>query len=132
MKKQTDVGRSSLDNSVCEVSYSSPERRSGNLMSMKPRHSAALALVGWYLMAPPFDRVTLTFRNDVPVSEWDNLDAVHLHWEGEFDSKNECEEFKKTQTLAFLLNPESGDGVQPQQFMLGECIASNDPRLLGK
>ena len=98
--------------------------------NLNPRHAAALALVGWYLMAPPFDRVTLTFRNDVPVSEWDNLNAVHLHWEGEFDSKNECEEFKKTQTLAFLLNPESrGDG---EQFMLGQCIASDDPRLKEK
>ena len=101
---------------------------------MKPRHAAALALVGWYLMAPPFDRVTLTFRTDVPVSEWDNLRAVHLHWEGEFDSKNECEEFK-TQNVAFLRNwnPKyRGDGTQYRQLMLGECIASNDPRLKEK
>ena len=66
---------------------------------MKPSHAAALALVGWYLMAPPFDRASLTFRTDVPVSEWDNLRAVHLHWEGEFDSENECEQYK-TRTVA--------------------------------
>ena len=108
-------------------------RRSANSMSMNLRHAAVLALVGWYLMAPPFDRVTLTFRKDVPVSEWDNLNAVHLHWEGEFDSENECEEFKTQTVRSYLLNPEhQGDGVPYQEFMLGECIASNDPRLKEK
>jgi len=67
---------------------------------MNLRHAGALVLVGWYLMAPPFDRVSLTFRTDVPVSEWDNLRAAHLHWEGEFDSENECEEYK-THNVAF-------------------------------
>jgi hypothetical protein len=31
---------------------------------MKPRHAAALALVGWYLMAPP------NKNDDTPLSEW--------------------------------------------------------------
>jgi hypothetical protein len=96
---------------------------------MKPRHTAALALVGWYLMAPPFDRVTLTFRKDVPFSEWDNLHAEHMRWDGEFDSENECDEFK-TQMVAALQNiPRYRGGVLSRQFRLGECIASYDPRL---
>jgi hypothetical protein len=33
-----------------EVRQLSVARRSGNSMSMKPRHTAALALAGWYLM----------------------------------------------------------------------------------
>jgi hypothetical protein len=98
---------------------------------MKPRPAAALVV--WYLMAPPFDRFTLTFRTDVPVSEWDNLRAVHLRWEGEFDSKNECEEFKRQTVTRHELNPERrGDGVYYREFTLGECIASNDPRLKEK
>ena len=99
---------------------------------MNLRHVAALALVGWYLMAPPFDQVTLTFRKDISVSEWDNLRAVHQHWEGEFDSENQCEEFK-THMVAWLqkLNPKNR-AEKYRQFKLGECIASNDPRLKEK
>ena len=86
---------------------------------MKSRYAAALALVGWYLRAPPFDGVTLTFRTDVPVSEWDNLRAAHLHWEGEFDSENQCEQFK-TQTVGWLRNwnlKNRGDDVKYRRRM---------------
>ena len=109
-------------------------RLSANSMSMKLRHAAGLALVGWYLMAPPFDRASLTFRTDVPVSEWDNLRAAHLRWEGEFDSENECDEYK-THTVAFWQNLKAkirGSDVKYQQLKLGECIASYDPRLKEK
>ena len=70
----------------------------------------------------------------MPVSEWDNLRAVHLHWEGEFDSENECEQYK-TRTVAVWENLKAkirGSDVKHRQFKLGECIASYDPRLKGK
>jgi hypothetical protein len=40
---------------------------------MKPRHAAALALVGWYLMTPPmYERHHIDA--DVPVSQWQIID----------------------------------------------------------
>ena len=35
------------------------------MAGMKPRHAAALALVGWYLMVPPPDNLT------APISAWE-------------------------------------------------------------
>jgi hypothetical protein len=55
---------------------------------MKPRHAAALVLVGWYLMFPPpdFDHAT-HLANGNP-----NLDAPFSDWRNEasFDSAKEC------------------------------------------
>ena len=53
--------------------------------SMRPRHAAALALVGWYLMLPPIDVTTRAFLTDRPLSQW--------HVSKGFDSAKECEAF---------------------------------------
>ena len=50
---------------------------------MKPRHAAALALVGWYLMAPPI-RPGSGVDLSAPISRW----ALN----GEFDSAGACDE----------------------------------------
>jgi hypothetical protein len=43
-------------------------------MSMNPRHAAALALVGWYLMVPPGAMMkggkVWTFSSDAPIRQW--------------------------------------------------------------
>jgi len=49
---------------------------------MKLRHSAALALVGWYLMTPPAIR-----GNSAPFTEWGTA--------GTFDSGDECEKARQ-------------------------------------
>jgi hypothetical protein len=55
---------------------------------MNPRHAAALALVGWYLMAPPPQADPTTGLPNgaadvrAPFKYWDN--------EGSFDSAKEC------------------------------------------
>jgi hypothetical protein len=36
---------------------------------MRLSHAAGLALVGWYLMLPPFSREPLSFKN-LPLSKW--------------------------------------------------------------
>jgi len=125
---------------------------------MTPRHAAALALVGWYLMTPPTDYVT-HLPNGSP-----NLDAPFSYWrnEGSFDSAKECKvglenniEFAK-QIEKKVRKEESEQqesaeeekmdqqGNVPKGFYRGlrgyaltaavsaQCIATDDPRLKEK
>ena len=97
---------------------------------MKPRHAAALALVGWYLLIPqivgPNDAQS-TIRDDAPLSEWERSKTV-------FDSKAECEEaieedhridhLEPCETLPCALKHAQGERMR--------CIATDDPRLKSK
>jgi len=49
---------------------------------MKALHAAALALVGWYLMAPPMYLPTYDVDVDAPLSKWKIV--------GSFDTADEC------------------------------------------
>ena len=60
-------------------------------MKLRPHHTAALALFGWYLMTPPpeFD-----LRTHLPIPGRANTDESSFRfWEtqGNFDSAEECE-----------------------------------------
>ena len=50
---------------------------------MTPRHAAALALVGWYLMAPPMDQNTHKINLDAALNEY-------MVWKS-YDSAQTCE-----------------------------------------
>jgi hypothetical protein len=77
---------------------------------MKPRHAAALALVGWYLMVPPGSNPVTGYWKFL--SQWKVI--------GTFDSESTC---KKTQAASQRL---------PQQAHAPSiCIASDDLRLKG-
>jgi hypothetical protein len=94
---------------------------------MCPRHVAALALVGWYLMVPP----PLLHGNppvdlEAPLSKW-RLFSMH-------DSAAECEKglvaFYKLAKAELIANPaDEGDRVQFYQLESSQCVASDDPRL---
>jgi hypothetical protein len=76
---------------------------------MKPHHAAALALVGWYLVAPP----ALPYDPDkvdesAPLSRWDVLTKV--------DSESQCEAEKARLTGTPL-------------GRVAKCIVGDDPRL---
>jgi hypothetical protein len=100
---------------------------------MKPRHAAALALVGWYLMSPPqaivkFDMAGVSAKNaetEVPkrVKEYSQLvDALPLSfWKTRdfFDTAQECKHQKVADGVKYD-NPE---------FVFEKCVASDDPRL---
>jgi hypothetical protein len=101
---------------------------------MNPRHAAALALVGWYLLLPPTtDRGKPLL--DAPLSKWE-MDRSN-------DTSKECEAVKAAHTLCALTNGSllapDYDGCQnlsdeewskPQQpYLNAKCIASDDPRL---
>ena len=73
---------------------------------MNPRHAAALALVGWYLMVPPFKPNSMpqpsftlpslearVLNIDAPLSKWEIYVAS--------DSADECEA-DKTETVKLL------------------------------
>jgi hypothetical protein len=105
---------------------------------MKPRHAAALALVGWYLMVPP--------PEDVPYDRAGaNIHGSLRYWtlERSFDSAKECEA-GRLQTLdskiqsAERLSRERRQTKQGHDEYIGRlkilylsavCIASDDPRL---
>lgn len=101
---------------------------------MKLRHAAALALMGWYLMVPPFSRVTHRILTSAPVSKWENFNAMNDPKEGGFRSLARCEEFR-TSSIEWWgrQKPEYRDDlanrITYQQLRLGKCIAHPNPSL---
>ncbi len=91
---------------------------------MKSRHAAALALVGWYLMVPPWTAPD-TFDSKAPISKW----QVFLS----FDSAQQCQDAQidyhaKWRRNAFQRN-ERVVAYNVRLFGEAQCIATDDPRL---
>jgi hypothetical protein len=109
------------------------------MASMKPRHAAALALVGWYLMIPPvfspMEQHPRSFNSlSAPPNKWDI-------W-AKFDSESECEKEKehlRTEApirLKFARehpdqDPNGNIVAVSEAWQLAECVAADDPRLKG-
>jgi hypothetical protein len=114
---------------------------------MKPRHAAALALVGWYLMTPPATGLDFPrSRNEgAPLSKWffynelkndirnrnDRAQAM------EFKTAEQCEEKKEQRWPAHPppIPPTVGGGMTERVNRWREagaksrCVSSDDPRL---
>ena len=108
---------------------------------MNPRHAAALALVGWYLMLPPHGSsggvTALGVWTDAPMSKWE-IDQS-------FDTADECEQERARiglKALDLLKSAPKGYASLPLQYegprwnwawaaerVASHCIASDDPRL---
>ncbi len=97
---------------------------------MKPRHAAALALVGWYLIGPPVRQ---------PKGEKIYLDdhADYHEWKvlGTFPNYDKCELFREQ--IKQLFEQEIAEGRKKPnawhtQQIDAECVATDDPRLRGK
>jgi len=106
---------------------------------MKPRHAAALALIGWYLLAPPIAHDPGHWRPKMmaPLNQWIVANS--------FDSASECEKrlaednekAENPRSLASIteqMNDMGGGHVWDSDDLLKEmvnehCIASDDPRL---
>jgi hypothetical protein len=98
---------------------------------MKPRHAAALALVGWYLLQPPWIGPILDLRT--PLLKWVNL--------GAFDSDEQCEHAKADIVNGFKGDLDSAEGKAPDSndvttleaadsaAEMSECVSTDDPRL---
>jgi hypothetical protein len=93
---------------------------------MKPRHAAALALVGWYLMVPPLSRSSNRQKigSDFsrPLSEWLSVSV--------YDSEADCN--KEIDAM----NQRAASMAREHHTMLNishaQCIATDDPRLKDK
>jgi hypothetical protein len=94
------------------------------MAAMKPRHAAALALVGWYSIIPS-STLPPGVAYKEPLSRWQIVRG--------FDTADDCNDFlssffedsRQKQALS-LLEPAYRD------YMFAECIASDDPRLKQK
>ncbi|HUO05372.1 MAG TPA: hypothetical protein VMU16_09260 [Candidatus Binataceae bacterium] len=103
------------------------------------RHTAALALAGWYLMAPPFNRASMKVELEARFSKWENLRSYDpsRKWEGAFASREDCEGFRtngvnwyQRQTVAFQ-NDLANMSVFAQ-MRDAICVSNDDPRLMEK
>ena len=109
---------------------------------MNLRHAAALALVGWYLVAPPIVHDPGRWHPNVvaPVNEWivaKSFDSVaDCEKRSEEDSKNA----QDPQSLVSMTKQMNSMGAGPvwhsddllMEMINEHCIASDDPRLKGK
>jgi hypothetical protein len=101
---------------------------------MKPRHAAALALVGWYLMSPLVDHKAEKLLYEAPLTYWEH--------EGSFDTAAECER-KLRDNMRVMSNltmsnltmkstdRSPGYNLGLNSALAAKCIASDDPRLKG-
>jgi len=86
---------------------------------MNPRHAAALALVGWYLMSPPM-LSNGAENHSATLRKWDII--------GSFDSAQQCEAYRDRHIGAFLPLMQQDD--KKREILLDStCIATDDPRL---
>ena len=77
---------------------------------------------GWYLMMPILDPHNSWKPLQLPLSQWDH--------EGSYDTARDCAEARED-----LLNQFRKDKMPERaleaEMMLGQCIATDDPRLKG-
>lgn len=89
---------------------------------MKPRHAAAIALVGWYLMMPPTGRDYPMGNLDAPLSQW-------LKRPTTYRDKDECEHvLDRHRRLTNARNKQ----IAVNFYKLARCISADDPRLKEK
>ena len=93
-------------------------------LSLKFRHVAARALVGWYLIIPS-STLPLGIAHREPFRKWQTVRG--------FDSADDCEDFRS----AFFEQSRQKHGLnvlEPayRDYMFAECVATDDPRLKEK
>lgn len=99
--------------------------RSGGIIAisklMKPRESAALALIGWILMAPSIDCARRGLQRETPLSEWERVDS--------FATRENCEGYRAT-----VIEAEKSDSgnVYVERYSYSVCVRDDDPRLKAK
>jgi NAD(P)H-flavin reductase len=88
---------------------------------MKPRHAAALALVGWYLMVPPPQSFKNGEYREAPLVQWTHRATFDTEVECNHETSKGCHHFQNGSTIG-LEGP----------LCWAKCIASDDPRLKEK
>jgi hypothetical protein len=90
---------------------------------VKPRHVAALALVGWYLMLPPV-RPDGSVNANAPLSKWKTSNT--------YDTADECKTALLSLRAGWVGYANGRQLNYPSQKDTAACIATDDPRLKGK
>jgi hypothetical protein len=93
---------------------------------MNPRHAAALALVGWYLMAPPVTfeaKDKMITHPEAALDEWDH--------EGSYGNANDCAEALEDWHKQWD-PPNQSDLEHRRMAWAAHCVATDDPRLRRK
>jgi hypothetical protein len=102
---------------------------------MKPRHAAALALMGWYLIFPPPRTADDVPDPKAPLSEWQKI--------GPFDTIEDCQKYPshllEIMHGFYVDHPEIGESGERRDnadrkalFAHSQCVTTDDPRLKGK
>ena len=109
--------------------------------SMSLRHAASVALVGWYLMTPPFSEKTALIPTDsAPLSEWslENSYDSAVECRQSIEAREKAEEARFTKLTPSPHNPFRIYSGLPEmarflylKALSAKCIATNDPRLKG-
>ena len=86
------------------------------------RHAAALALVGWYLLAPPTKGPTIDAT--VPIAKWDRWGQSRSPFKTEKDCQN-------WQSRISILSEFQG-GQNLERLNASVCLKDDDPRLKEK
>jgi hypothetical protein len=86
---------------------------------MKPRHVAALALVGWYLLMPPWYRNKREPSWDAPISDWRINEG--------FETADECEDVRM-----YAKKNIDATTIAGQRAKASVCVSTDDPRLKEK
>lgn len=87
--------------------------------SMKLRHAAALALVGWLMLIPPTSRDYPMGNVDAPLTQWVRRPTTYRN-------KEECEHVLDRQTR--LRNARNRQ-LEVRFRRQWQCVAADDPRL---
>ena len=103
---------------------------------MKPRHAAALALVGWYFMIPPArtgPKGIVNMHAEAPLARWQIV--------GRFDSTKDCTQYSdQLRTMqresenpnASAIEKRNEEATMNLVLAKARCIATDDPRLKEK
>lgn len=103
------------------------------LTTMKLHHAAALALIGWFLMAPPASpgpNGSFVTKTNLPLALWNNI--------GSYDQDGDCEEERRAFLDLKRTEPPSSPGFAQESLgtklsivssWSAVCVSSDDPRL---
>jgi hypothetical protein len=98
---------------------------------MKPRHAAALALVGWYLLLPPLVNAPYKVDTEAPLASWKVYQT--------FDTRDECDKSRLAEQAKYKHTASAPVGTIKKgsrafalQMTFAQCISSDDPRLKAK
>jgi hypothetical protein len=91
---------------------------------MKPHHAAALVLVGWYLLLPPWIAPN-KFDARAPMSKWEQS--------GKFDSVAQCKVMLSALVDWYADHPEEKEASWFRRlYRKAQCVSAEDARLEGK